>query len=85
MKEQKRAGDSGEAFKEAAARVGVVSQGEERLAECGVAAEALGAGDEPEVELVLGGAKVGEQFGVIALGVVDEVAGMNLEKPGQQH
>jgi hypothetical protein len=38
----------------------VAGQGEERLAEIGVATEAFGAGDEPEVELVLGGAEVGE-------------------------
>jgi hypothetical protein len=69
---------------EAAARVLVMSECEESLAEAGVAAEALSASDEPEIEFVLGGAKVGEEFGVIALGVIDEVAGVNLEKPGEE-
>ena len=65
---------------EAAARVLVVGEGEERLAEVGVAAEALGAGDEPEVELVFVGAEVGDELGVVALGVVDEVAGVDFEE-----
>jgi hypothetical protein len=65
---------------EAAARVGVIGQGKEGLAECGVATEALCAADEPEVELVLDAAEVGEELGVVALGVVDEVAGVDLEE-----
>jgi hypothetical protein len=66
--------------KEAAARVGVVGDGEQCTGEIGVATEAFGAGDEPEVELVLGGSEVGDELGVIALGVVDEVAGMDLKE-----
>ena len=76
--------DDGLDEEETAARVGVVGQNKERLAECGVATEALGAGNEPEVELVLDGAEVGEEFGVVALGVVDEIAGVDLEEFGEQ-
>ena len=50
------------------------------MAEVVVAAEALGAGDEPEVELVFVGAEVGDELGVVALGVVDEIAGVDLEE-----
>src|SRR5277367_3273471 len=61
-----------------------MGEGEKRLAQVRVAAETLGAGDEPEVELVFGGGKVGEEFGVVAIRVVDEIAGMDLEKPGKE-
>ena len=72
--------DDGFDEEEAAAGVGVVRQGEERVPEVAVAMEALGAGNEPEVELVLDGAEIGEELGVVALGVVDEVAGVDLEE-----
>ena len=58
----------------------MVGEGEECLAEVGVATETFGAGDEPEVELVFGGAEVGEKLGVVALGVVDEVAWVDFEE-----
>ena len=69
---------------EAAARVLVVGQGEERVAEIAVAVEALGSGDEPEVEFVFIGAEVGDELGVVALGVVDEVAGVDVEELGEE-
>jgi hypothetical protein len=65
---------------EAAARVLVVGEGEECVAEIVVAVEALGSGDEPEVEFVFVGAEVGDELGVVALGVVDEVAGVDFEE-----
>ena len=68
---------------QAAARVVVLGDGEQRAAQLGVAAKALGAADEPEVELVFE-AEVGEQLGVVALGVVDEVAGVDLEELREQ-
>ena len=68
----------------ATARVGVVGYSKEGLTEIGVTAEALGPSDEPEVELVLCGAKVGDKLGVVALGIVDQVAGVDLEELRQE-
>ncbi len=69
---------------EAAAGVFVVGEGEESAAELGVAAaKRFGSGDEPEVELVfdeLGGAELGLEV----FGVVDEVAGVDLEEAREQ-
>ena len=72
--------DDGLDEEKATARVGVVGYGEQRLAESGIATEALGATDEPEVDLVLDGAEVGKELGVVAFGVVDEVAGVDFEE-----
>jgi hypothetical protein len=66
--------------KKAAARVGVIGNSEQGLGEIRVAAKAFSAGDEPEIKLVLGGSEVGDEFGVIALGIVDEVAGVDLKE-----
>ena len=69
---------------ETAARIFVMREGEKGLAEVFVAAEALGAGDEPEVKLVFGGAEIGEEFGVVALRIVDQIARMHLEESGEE-
>ena len=58
----------------------MVGYREEGLREIGVSAEALCSGDKPEVEFVFGGAEVGDELGMVALGVVDEVAGVNLKE-----
>lgn len=58
----------------------MVGDGEQGLAEVGVAPEAFGSGDEPEVEFVLGGTEIGDEFGVVALRIVDEVARVDLEE-----
>ena len=62
----------------------MIGDGEECLREVGVATKALGSGDEPEIEFVLGGSEVRDQLGVVALGVVDEVAGVDLEELRKQ-
>lgn len=72
--------DDGVEEEQAAAGIVVASEGKEGEAELGIAAEALGAADEPEVELIFESAGVAEELGVVALGVVDEVAGVDLEE-----
>ena len=62
----------------------MVGYGKEGLTEIGVAAKALRSGDKPEVELVLSGPQVGDELGVVAFGVVDEVAGVDLEELRQE-
>jgi hypothetical protein len=64
------------------AGVFVAGEGEEGLTEAWVAAEALGSADEPEIELVFDAGQVGEELGIVAFGVVDEVAGVDLEEAG---
>ena len=58
----------------------MVRHGEKRLAERRIATEALGAADQPEIELVLRGAQVGDELRVIALRIVDQIAGVDLEE-----
>jgi hypothetical protein len=70
--------------KEAAAGVVVAGKGEEGVSQRGVTAEAFRTGDEPEVELVLEGTGVREEGGAVAFGVVDEVAGVDLEEAREQ-
>ena len=62
----------------------MVGYGEQGLREIGVSAEALRSGDKPEVQFVLSGAEVGDELGVVALGVVDQVAGVDLEELRQE-
>jgi phosphopantothenoylcysteine decarboxylase / phosphopantothenate---cysteine ligase len=62
----------------------VVGYGKEGLREIGIPAEPFCSGDKPEVELVLSGAEVGDKLGMVALGVVDEVAGVDLEELRQE-
>src|SRR5260221_14189827 len=45
----------------------------------------LGAVYQPEVKPILHRAQVAGQLGVVALGIIDEIARMNLEEAGQQH
>ncbi len=62
----------------------MVGYGKQRLAQCGVAREALYAGDEPEVELVLSSGEIGEQLGLVALGVVHQITRVDFEESRQQ-
>ena len=62
----------------------MLGDSQQRAAQLRVAAETLGAADEPEVELVLETAEVGQELGVIAVGIVDEVAGVDFEELRQQ-
>jgi hypothetical protein len=55
-------------------------QRQERLAKLAVTAKSLCAADKPEVKLVFEGVDVRHQLGVVALGIVDEIARVNLEK-----
>src|SRR5262252_6617809 len=50
-----------------------------------VAGKAFGPADQPEVELVLPSPDVGDQLRVEALGVVDQITGVNLEEARQEH
>src|SRR5262245_28526564 len=62
----------------------MLRHGEQRAPNLGIAAEALGAVDEPEVELVLESSDLRGQLRVEALGIVDEVSGMDLEEAREQ-
>lgn len=69
---------------EALAGLGMTGKSQKRVAKFGVAMKALGSIDEPEVELVVKGACVAQELGVVAFGVVDQVARMDLEEFGEQ-
>src|SRR5690349_21357882 len=59
--------------------------GEQRAAELRIAAQTFGAVDEPQVQLILGGADVGNEFGMKSVGIVHQVAGMDFEESCEQH
>jgi hypothetical protein len=63
----------------------VAGDGEQRVMQVGITAEALRPADEPKIQLVFEGADIGDQFVLIALGIVDEVPGMYLEKAREEH
>ena len=51
----------------------------------GVAGEFLGAVYQPQVKPILHRAQVAGQLGVVALGIVDQVSGMDFEEAGEEH
>ena len=67
------------------AGIGMARHGEQRLVQFEVAREALRAGDQPEVEFVFERADIGYQFILEALGVVHQIARMDLKEARQQH
>src|SRR5689334_11557682 len=69
----------------ALARVFVARDFQQSLAYFSIAAELLGAIDQPQIQLVLGGAQVGDQLGVVALRIVHQITWMNFEEASQQH
>src|SRR5439155_16769912 len=69
--------------RQAPARLAVARDGEQRPADLRMAAEALGAADQPEVEPVLQRAGVRGELVVKALGIVDQIAGVDVEELGQ--
>ena len=74
---------------QATARVLMLGRGKQRTTKLGIAAETLRARDQPQIELVFIRAPIerprfGEQLCVVALRVVDQVAGMHLEEACQQ-
>src|SRR5438034_5487571 len=62
----------------------VARDGEQRPADLRMAAEARGAADQPEVEPILQRAGIRGELVVKALGIVDQVAGVNVEELRQQ-
>jgi hypothetical protein len=70
---------------QAKARIGVAGYGEQGTVEIGVAGEAFGSGYQPEVKFVFEGADVGDEFVLIAFGIIDQVAGMHFEEFGEEH
>ena len=68
----------------ATSRIAMVRHGQKRLAKRGIATEPLRPANQPQIELVLRRAKVGEQLRVISLGIIDEIAWVDLEKLRQQ-
>src|SRR6476661_3084806 len=81
---RRRGEDLGEQH-EAVTRARMLRDGDQRAVDLRVAAEALGAVDEPEVELVLSPADFRRQLGVESLRVVDEVARVHLEEAREEH
>ena len=65
---------------QAATGVFVLRQRQEGLTKLRVATKSLRPADKPEVELVFEGVDVRHQLGVVALGIVDEIPRVNLEK-----
>src|SRR5439155_16669528 len=57
----------------------------QRVANFGIVSEALGAADEPEIEIALQRPHVRGELGVKAFGIVDEVTGVHFEKTGERH
>src|ERR1700722_20086499 len=64
----------------ATAGIGMFCEAKQRFAQIEVIAEALRAVDKPEVELVFDRPQLGNEFGGVAFGIVDQIAGMDLEK-----
>ena len=64
----------------AAAGVLILRKSEECLTEIGIASKSLCAADQPEVELVFEVMDIRQQLGIVALGIVDEIARVNLEE-----
>ena len=58
-------------------------QRQQRLHQLRIAAETFRAVHQPQVKLVFKGPQLALQLGVVALGVVHQVAGMHLEKSGE--
>ena len=86
--ERRRFKDGGQQ-QQAAARIVVLGCRQQSAAQLRIAAKALRPGDQPQIKLVLvrarmQRARLGEQLGVVALRVIDQVAGMHLEKSRQQ-
>ena len=76
--------EDGAEQQQALARVVVLRELQERLAQRRVAAELLGALDQPVVEPLFHGAQLGRELGVVSGRVADQIAGMHFEKARQQ-
>src|SRR5580658_7928006 len=59
--------------------------GQQRMVELVIARETLGARHQPEIELVFEGADIGDEFILKALGIVHQIARVDLEEASQQH
>src|SRR5208282_933052 len=66
------------------ARLGIFAERDESVVHFGVAMELFRAGAQPGLERESSRAQLGEQLGVIALGIVHQIAGMHLEETRQQ-
>src|SRR4051812_6299003 len=77
--------ENGADQREAAARVGVAGQLDQSFVRFGIIMKPLRAADQSEIELVFESAHVRGQLVVIALGIVDQIAGVDLEETGQRH
>src|SRR3989442_10575273 len=76
--------EDGPQQRRAPARLAVARDRKQRPAQLRMAAETLGAADQPEVEPVLQRARVRGELVVKALGIVDQVAGVNVEELRQE-
>jgi len=59
--------------------------GNQSVMQIEVAAETLGAIDELEIQFVFHASHIGNELSRVAFRIIDEVSGMHVEEPRQQH